>query len=84
MQLERQFLELERTVPEFPKGRRYQPVSGREPSNTLVWECEFPTMEALLAALRFLEADPRHEKLFVKQSRYFLDAYTEIYRSLEP
>jgi len=81
--LERKFQELERTVPEFPKGRRYQPYSGREPANTLIWECEFPTLEALQETVRFLEGDPRHERLYKKQCQYFQDAYMEIYRGLE-
>lgn len=81
LQLEKQFIALEQNTPEFPKGKRYMPFSGREPSNTLVWECEFDSLEKATDALSFLENDQRHEQLYSKQVVYFLDAYTEIYES---
>lgn len=36
---EAQFAKLERENSDFPKGRRYLAVTGREPTNTLIWEC---------------------------------------------
>lgn len=81
--LERKFISLEQDSPGFPKGKRWLPVTGREPKNTLVWECEFPTLEAAAAALQFLENDDRHEDLLQEQIKYFVRSYTEIYRSME-
>lgn len=82
LHLEKQFIALEQNTPEFPKGKRYTPFSGREPSNSLIWECEFESLEKATEALRFLEYDQRHEQLYSKQVVYFLDAYTEIYEAL--
>ncbi|SFS69046.1 hypothetical protein [Paenibacillus sp. BC26] len=81
--LERQFALLERENPAFPKGKRYLPYSGREAGNTLIWECEFESLEAANQALAFLEQDTSHEELAQQQLPYFQDAYTEIYRLLE-
>ena len=46
MALEAQFAALERRKRGFPRGRRSRPFAGREPGNTLVWECVFPTLAA--------------------------------------
>jgi hypothetical protein len=83
MALERQFAALERRKRGFPRGRRCRPYAGREPAHTLVWECEFETLEAAERALATLDSDPDHAKLLRKQIRYFLEAYTEIYQVLE-
>jgi hypothetical protein len=83
MALEKQFAELERRKRALPRGRRYRPYAGREPAHTLVWECEFPTLETARRALAALEADPDHARLLRKQIRCFLEAYTEIYEVLE-
>lgn len=80
MALERQFADFEQQHPEFPKGRRYLPLSGPYPANTLVWECDFDTLEALHQAHAFLMSDSRHEDLFQEQAQYITEAYTEIYR----
>ena len=77
--LEAEFAVLERARPDYPKGRRYLPTAGREPANTLIRECEFPTMDDLHVALALLASDPAHEALYRRQAPYFLDAYTEIY-----
>lgn len=81
--LEAKFAALERRKPEFPKGRRLLPYAGREPGNTLIWECEFRSLSAAQQALKLLEEDRDHEKLFRKQSPYMADCYTEIYEVLE-
>jgi hypothetical protein len=81
--LEQQFIALENSSPDFPKGSRYLPYAGREPSNTLIWECDFPTLQAAEAALDFLNRDPRHEVLFQQQAPYFVESFVEIYKSLE-
>ncbi|MFH1761358.1 MAG: hypothetical protein ABIA63_09700 [bacterium] len=83
MEVEREFAALEKRVPEFPKGKRYKPYSGREPNNTLVWECDFNSLEDAQKALEFLCSDQRHEELFKKQVRYFEEPYTEIYELLD-
>lgn len=80
LELEKQFAGMEEKYPEFPKGRRYLPVTGREASNTLIWECEFNTLEAAQEALAFLINDSRHEDLFTIQSEYIIGTYTEIYK----
>lgn len=81
--LEARFAALEKRKPEFPKGRRMLPYAGREPGNTLVWECEFASVQAAQQALALLEADPDHAALFRKQSPYMDDVYTEIYELLD-
>lgn len=83
MELEKKFIFLEQTVKEFPKGRRYTPYSGKEPGNTLIWECEFPTLEEAKNTVAFLEGDSRHEELYNQQVEYFLESYTEIYKTVE-
>lgn len=80
MDIEKQFAAFEQQYPEFPKGKRYTPVTGQMPANTLVWECDFESMDALRQAHDFLMGDDRHEDLFQVQAEYMLDAYTEIYQ----
>lgn len=77
--LEAQFIALERDIPEFPKGRRYVPFTGREPLNTLIWECEFESLQDVNTALMVLRHDEKHEKLYASQSNFFLDSWTEIF-----
>ncbi|NQU09198.1 hypothetical protein HQ590_00280 [bacterium] len=83
MKLEAQFAAMEKRRADFPHGRRWQTYAGREPTNALIWECEFPTLTAAQQALAQLEADPEHGQLFEQQVPCFLDAYTEIYEELE-
>ena len=83
LELEEKFIQLEDSTVEFPKGKRYLPYSGREASNTLIWECEFPTMQAVQDALDLLDHDPRHLALFQEQVQFFMESYVEIYRNLE-
>ena len=80
MKIERQFASFENQYPEFPKGRRYVPHTGAHPVNTLIWECDFDTLEELHRAHAFLMRDTRHEELFQEQAQYIVEAYTEIYR----
>ncbi|MBL7697900.1 MAG: hypothetical protein JNK79_07065 [Chitinophagaceae bacterium] len=80
LELEKLFVDLEKKAPGFPKGKRYLPVTGREPSNTLVWESEFETLKAAQDALTLIISDTRHEELFKKQAPYILGTYTEIYK----
>lgn len=80
LEMEKAFEKLETERPGFPKGKRYLPVSGREPSNTLIWECDFDTLEAAQNALSKLMSDDQHEELFNQQSSYIVGTYTEIYK----
>jgi hypothetical protein len=83
LELEKKFIQLEKTVTEFPKGKRYLPYAGREASNTLIWECEFPTLQAAQDALDFLSRDPRHTELFQQQVQFFVESFVEIYQTLD-
>ena len=81
--LEKQFMALEKSNPHMPQGRRFLPVSGKEPTNTLIWECEFETMEAVVTQLQAIYDDPKHEELLKQQIPYMQDSYTEIYEVFE-
>ena len=86
MALEAKFDALEKRRPDLPQGRRMQPWAGGLPTNTLVWECTFDSMDKLqagLAALTALSGDPEHEHLFQQQAPLMVDTYTEIYEALE-
>ena len=75
--LEKQFAALERRRRDFPKGVRYQPLAAALPTNTLIWECEFASLAAAQAALKFFARDPDHEALAKQQRPYFKDVRIE-------
>jgi len=79
LELERKFVEMEKTSQSITAGRRFIPVIGKEPSNTMVWEADFPSMEAVLEALKTMEDSDEHDKLLSEQVRYMRDNYIEIY-----
>lgn len=83
MAWERQFAELEREHPEFPKGRRLQPLSGREPRHTLIWEAELPSLAAVSETLATLSGSAEHDRLLQQAAPTMIDSYTEIYEVLE-
>ncbi len=83
MELEAQTAALERRRPDFPKGRRRQPLAGREQTCSLIWECEFPSLAAVQEALALLDADPEHARLFQEQAPYMAEAYTEVLETLD-
>jgi hypothetical protein len=83
LELEKKFILLEESNAEFPKGKRYLPYAGREASNTLIWQCEFPTLQAVQDAIDFLNRDPRHAELFKKQVQLFVESYVEIYQTFD-
>lgn len=83
LRLEAQFKEIERHDATFPQGRRYQPYASGEPNHTLIWECEFPSLRELEAAMEKIAAHPKHTELFAMQSPYFLGMRTEIFKVLE-
>jgi hypothetical protein len=83
MALEKKFAELERARRDYPKGTRFQPISSTEPCNTLIWQCEFPTIEAAHAALAFFNGDAAHEKLLEQQQPYFRQVRIEFLKHLD-
>ena len=83
LELEKLFVDLESKAKDFPKGKRYMPVTGKEASNTWIWESEFETLKAAQDALALIITDTRHEELFKKQVPYILDTYTEIYKPFD-
>jgi len=83
LELETQFQALEMHTPKFPRGRRYQPLAGGEPTNTLVWECAFDSLTDIEAALKIIADDPMHTELFEKQSPYIVQSRTEIYKEID-
>ena len=80
--LERQFMELERRRPDFPKGVRLKPLAATEPTNTLIWEGTFPTLDAAKRVLEFFSGDAEHEALFARQLPLFVEQRIEFYEVL--
>jgi hypothetical protein len=78
--IEKQFEDFEKSYPEAPAGKRYLCISGRDASNTLIWECDFDSLEEVQRAHAFFLTDSRHEDLFQTQAQYITGTYTEIYK----
>lgn len=83
LEIEMKFIEFEKNNPQLPKGKRYLPVSGRLPSNTLIWECEFETLAELTAQFEAIYDHPVHEELLKSQIPFMMDSYAEIYEVFE-
>ena len=83
MDLEKKFAALEKRRPDFPKGRRLQPISGPYACNTLIWECEFPSLDAARKALSFFAGDSAHEVLLEQSLPLFEQVRIEFYDVLE-
>ena len=83
MILEKQFDDLEKRRPDFPKGKRMQPISAGEPVNTLIWQYEFPDIESAYKTLDFFNGDDEHEELFKQQSPLIKQVKIEFYKSLD-
>lgn len=83
LDLEAQFKELERQQPDFPQGRRYQPLASGEATHSLVWECEFASLADLQKGLEKIEGHPKHTELLAKQSPFFTTMRTEIFKTLD-
>ncbi len=83
MAFERQFAELERMDAGFPKGHRLQPRGGREPRNTLIWECELPSLAAVNDTLATIAVSAVHDWLLVQAAPTMIDTYTEMYEVLD-
>jgi hypothetical protein len=83
MDLERRFHELELGRSDYPKGRRMQPISASEPSNTLIWQYEFPDLDTAYKTLNFFSGDEGHEELFKEQVRFMRQVRVEFYKTLD-
>ena len=75
--LEKKFAALETRYRNFPRGVRYKPLAGAQPTNTLIWECDFPTLDAARAALEFFAGNVHHEALARQQRKYFKEVRIE-------
>jgi len=80
---ERSFAELERRRPDYVRGKRAKPIPGPEPANTLIWECEFPSLKAADDWLAFLAGDEEHGRLFARQQPFFQSARIEFCENLD-
>ena len=83
MKLEKKFAELEKKRPDYPKGKRMQPISAGEPLNTLIWQYEFPDIETAYKTLDFFTGDEGHEELFRQQVIYMKQINIEFYKTLD-
>ena len=82
MALERQFAEFERRGC-WPRGERLTPISGRDPGNTLIWQCRFENLAAAETALSIIERSPEHTGLVNQQKAFFQNTWIELYQVLE-
>lgn len=81
-ELERQFAQLEhRGI--LPRGERFAPISGREPANTIVWQCRFDSLGAAESALKQIDASDEHTELAKKQHPMFQQSWVEFYEVLD-
>ena len=80
--LEKQFAELEHRGL-LPAGERLAPISGREPGNTIVWQCRFESLAAAEKALRQIDNSAEHTELASKQHPLFQQSWVELYEVLE-
>ncbi len=84
MQLEKQFADLERQRPDYPKGgKRLQPISGPLPCNSITWEREFDSLEEAYKMVEFFKGDEEHEKLAERQRPLFKNFRIEFYKVLD-
>lgn len=80
--LEKQFAALEhRGI--LPTGERLAPISGREPGNTIVWQCRFDSLSAAEKALKQIDSSPEHTELASKQHPLFQESWIEFYEVLD-
>lgn len=82
LEIEKKFIDLERRDSSMPQGKRFVPVMGKEPTNTLIWEGEFDSPEQAIAALAAIEANDSHTQLLDEQIGYMVETYTELYKSV--
>ena len=82
LEVEKLFERLEEKENDMTKGRRFISVIGREPSNALIWEAEFESMESAMQALTAIQENTEHDTLLEKQIPFMRDAYSELYQEL--
>lgn len=80
---ERKFVELEKKTPELKVGKRYAPIIGREPTNTMIWEAEYDSMEEAVRVLETLDNNSEHDELLENQIKYMRDTYVELYQQMD-
>jgi hypothetical protein len=83
LEIEKQFEKYELENPKVPKGKRFIPCSGRDAMNTLIWECDFSSLEEAQKAQAFFLTDSTHEALFQTQAEFIVGTFTEIYRPFD-
>ena len=81
-ELEKQFAQLEHQGI-LPRGERLVPISGREPANTIVWQCRFESLAAAEKALKQIDANAEQTDLAKKQHPLFQQSWVEFYEVLE-
>ena len=80
--LEKQFSRLEdRGI--LPRGERLVPISGREPANTIVWQCRFESLCAAEKALQQIKDNAEHTELANKQGPMFQQSWVEFFEVLD-
>jgi len=82
LELEKKFAELEKDREDYPNGTRMKPIAALDPTNTLIWQCEFPDLAAAQAALDLFATDDAHEELAAKQHPLFEKVRIEFYENL--
>lgn len=83
LELEQNFIELEKRAPGMIPAKRYQPVLGKEPTNTLRWEAEVFSMEDAIKLLEAIEGNEEHSGLLEEQVGYIKDHHIEIFKEIE-
>ncbi|HEY3380245.1 MAG TPA: hypothetical protein VGK32_00670 [Vicinamibacterales bacterium] len=81
--LEREFAALEASRPDYPRGRRLQPLAAGASCNSLIWEAEFDDLGAAQRALTLFAGDEAHERLLERQRPFFEEVRIEFYQNLE-
>jgi hypothetical protein len=67
----------------LPKGERLTPISGRDPSNTVVWQGRFQHLAAAEEAMKLFDTNPEHTELAKKQGPYFEGCWVELFEVLD-
>jgi hypothetical protein len=67
----------------LPRGERLVPISGREPANTIVWQCRFDSLCAAETALKQIDGNADHTELANKQHPMFQPSWVEFFEGLD-
>lgn len=84
LRLERKFMALEQEENSLVVAKRFMPITGKEPTNTLIWEADLPGMDDVVSLMSSIEQDSTHDKLLQEQIVYMTDYYVEILKELQP